>query len=80
MIRPRRDVEALAETSDIPVHEHRFVRDENGLIITTYPPKYPYVCECGAITHNPDTGVICDICTPRQTRKMGGSHAQPDHS
>jgi hypothetical protein len=46
-------------------HEHRFTLPEDGFIsIDTYPPQYPYTCECGAFTHDPETGAPCQTCAP----------------
>jgi hypothetical protein len=44
-------------------HEWRLSLDEP--LIDTYPEQHPYVCECGAFTHNPETGEPCSICHPK---------------
>lgn len=46
-------------------HEHRFRLPEGGFfVIDTNPPEYPYTCECGAFTHDPETGAPCEMCAP----------------
>lgn len=46
-------------------HEHKWVLPDGPVVVVdTYPEKYPFRCECGAFTHDPETGAPCPICAP----------------
>ena len=45
------------------IHEWR-LPDGPIYVIGTYPEQYPYVCDCGAFTHDPKTGTPCQTCAP----------------
>lgn len=54
-----------AELSGGSHHVHDWKRPEGGgVVIATYPEQHPYVCECGAFTHDPETGDPCRTCAP----------------
>ena len=58
--------------SAAPDHEHTWHLPEGGFcVIATYPPQYPYVCECGAFTHDPESGAPCEMCAPDDYAKRG---------
>jgi hypothetical protein len=42
-------------------HIHKWSLDMSAPVIDTAPPLYLYECECGAVTHHPETGRPCDI-------------------
>lgn len=43
-------------------HEHNWYLPRYGVTIDTNPPMRTYHCHgCGAATHDPSTGRICDI-------------------
>jgi hypothetical protein len=46
-------------------HEHEWhIPDGPIFVIDTYPEQYPYLCACGAFTHDPETGNPCRTCAP----------------
>lgn len=40
-------------------HEHRW--ELLPVVISTNPPQYTWVCECGAVTHDSESGKLCEI-------------------
>lgn len=58
-----------------PEHAHKWelARSESGsvFVIDTFPEQLPYVCECGAFTHHPETGEPCRGCAPTDYAQRG---------
>jgi hypothetical protein len=46
-------------------HTHEWKLPEGGyVVIDTFPEQHPYSCDCGAFTHDPETGRPCPNCAP----------------
>jgi hypothetical protein len=46
-------------------HQHDWhLPDGPYMVIDTFPEQLPYICECGAFTHDPETGEPCRMCNP----------------
>ena len=47
-------VTGIAQRQEESAHQHQWVVDEHGAILTSYPPYRPVKCECGASAYKRD--------------------------